>query len=251
MGPLSYKEDHEMVFPELNQVNEVDQHIRSSLWMLPKGVNGTINAKILKEALSRTIHDIDLTLSEVASKQNHVPGCVATVVLMIEGQILVANGCNSKAFLCNWHYVEDEDVWIDLSAKLARRYHSRSLSERTEDGTACVLVGRYGNLAPKVTDWKPLSAVNSHLVLASDEIFKTLNEPDICALLHQKRYISYWTLTPIPCYFMTPSDANCIVHTAFLKASKEGGIPYDNSRSGYNLSVAVVRLRSAGGFIIH
>ena len=114
------------------------------------------------------------------------------------------------------------------------------------------IIGRYGNLAPKVTDWKPLSAVNSHLVLASDEIFKTLNEPDICALLHQKRYKSYWTLTPIPCYFMTPSDADCIVHTAFLKASKEGGIPYDdNSRSGYNLSVAVVRLRSTGGFIIH
>ena len=84
------------------------------------------------------------------------------------------------------------------------------------------IIGRYGNLAPKVTDWKPLSAVNSHLVLASDEIFKTLNEPDICALLHQKRYKSYWTLTPIPCYFMTPSDADCIVHTAFLKASKEG-----------------------------
>lgn len=38
------------------------------------------------------------------------------------------------------------------------------------------IIGRYGNLAPKVTDWKPLSAVNSHLVLASDEIFKTLNE---------------------------------------------------------------------------
>ena len=113
------------------------------------------------------------------------------------------------------------------------------------------IIGRYGNLAPKVTDWKPLSAVNSHLVLASDEIFKTLNEPDICALLHQKRYKSYWTLTPIPCYFMTPSDADCIVHTAFLNASKEGGIPYDNSRSGYNLSVAVVRPRSAGGFIIH
>ena len=52
---------------------------------------------------------------------------------------------------------------------------------------------------------------------------------------------------------MTPSDADCIVHTAFLKASKEGGIPNDNSRSasGYNLSVAVVRPRSAGGFIIH
>ena len=49
-----------------------------------------------------------VTLSEVASKHNHVPGCDATVVLMIEGQTLVANGCNSKAFLCNWHYVEDE-----------------------------------------------------------------------------------------------------------------------------------------------
>ena len=49
-----------------------------------------------------------MTFSQVASKQNHVPGCVATVVLMIEGQTLVANGCNSKAFLCNWHYVEDE-----------------------------------------------------------------------------------------------------------------------------------------------
>ena len=49
-----------------------------------------------------------MTFSQVALKQNHVPGCVATVVLMIEGQILVANGCNSKAFLCNWHYVEDE-----------------------------------------------------------------------------------------------------------------------------------------------
>uniref|UniRef100_A0A7N2LSG9 Uncharacterized protein n=1 Tax=Quercus lobata TaxID=97700 RepID=A0A7N2LSG9_QUELO len=28
MGPLSYKEDHDMVFPELNQVNKVDQLIR-------------------------------------------------------------------------------------------------------------------------------------------------------------------------------------------------------------------------------
>ena len=42
----------------------------SSLWTLPKGVDGTINAKILKEALSRTIHGIDLTLSEVSFASN-------------------------------------------------------------------------------------------------------------------------------------------------------------------------------------
>ncbi|KAM1876951.1 hypothetical protein ACFX14_044298 [Malus domestica] len=56
---------------------------------------------ILKEALLRAIHDIDAKFSKEASAKNISSGSTATIVLLANGQILVANIGDSKAFLCS------------------------------------------------------------------------------------------------------------------------------------------------------
>ncbi|TQD93934.1 hypothetical protein C1H46_020438, partial [Malus baccata] len=55
---------------------------------------------ILKEVLLRAIHDIDAKFSKEASAKNISSGSTATIVLLANGQILVANIGDSKAFLC-------------------------------------------------------------------------------------------------------------------------------------------------------
>ncbi|KAF8388112.1 hypothetical protein HHK36_026778 [Tetracentron sinense] len=74
--------------------------------------------EILKESLRRTIHDIDATFSKAnlyiyiyiyisfflfveASRNNLFSGSTATVALIVDGQIIVANVGDSKALLCS------------------------------------------------------------------------------------------------------------------------------------------------------
>lgn len=64
-------------------------------------LDGSFHLEILKEALLRAIHDIDATFSKEASRNNFDSGSTATVVLIADGHILVANVGDSKAFLCS------------------------------------------------------------------------------------------------------------------------------------------------------
>ncbi|KAM1248149.1 hypothetical protein ACFX2J_043995 [Malus domestica] len=56
---------------------------------------------ILKEALLRAVHDIDAKFSKAAFMENLNSGSTATIILLLDGQILVANIGDSKAFLCS------------------------------------------------------------------------------------------------------------------------------------------------------
>ncbi|KAH9729684.1 putative protein phosphatase 2C 51 [Citrus sinensis] len=55
--------------------------------------------QVLKESLLSTIHDIDVKFTQVALENNHICGSTATIILMFDRQILVANVGDSKAFL--------------------------------------------------------------------------------------------------------------------------------------------------------
>ncbi|KAM1248153.1 hypothetical protein ACFX2J_043999 [Malus domestica] len=56
---------------------------------------------ILKKTLLRAVHDIDAKFSKVAFVENLNSGSTTTIILLLDGQILVANIGDSKAFLCS------------------------------------------------------------------------------------------------------------------------------------------------------
>ncbi|KAJ7977340.1 Protein phosphatase 2C family protein [Quillaja saponaria] len=68
---------------------------------LPANFDDSFHLEILKEALLRAIHDIDAKFSEEASRTNIRSGSTATIILVADGKILVANVGDSKAFLCS------------------------------------------------------------------------------------------------------------------------------------------------------
>ncbi|XP_021764354.1 uncharacterized protein LOC110728976 isoform X2 [Chenopodium quinoa] len=70
----------------------------------------SFHLEILKEALLRTIADIDTTFSKEAIRLQLDSGSTATIVLIVDGQILVANLGDSKAFLCSDHYQPPADA---------------------------------------------------------------------------------------------------------------------------------------------
>ncbi|KAK3003298.1 hypothetical protein RJ639_018522 [Escallonia herrerae] len=64
-------------------------------------LDGSFHLEILKEALLRAIHDIDAQFSKEASRNDIDSGSTATIILLVDSQILVANIGDSKAFLCS------------------------------------------------------------------------------------------------------------------------------------------------------
>ncbi|KAI3449684.1 hypothetical protein Pfo_006349 [Paulownia fortunei] len=67
-------------------------------------LDGSFPFELLREALLRAIHDIDAAFSKEAYRYNLNSGTTATVVLLADSQILVANIGDSKAFLCSEIY---------------------------------------------------------------------------------------------------------------------------------------------------
>ncbi|KAF5735618.1 RecName: Full Probable protein phosphatase 2C 51 Short [Tripterygium wilfordii] len=65
---------------------------------------------ILKEALVRTIHDIDYKVTKEASKFNFDSGSTATVALLVDGQVLVAGVGDSKALLCSEKPITQQEI---------------------------------------------------------------------------------------------------------------------------------------------
>ncbi|KAL9227537.1 hypothetical protein vseg_003215 [Gypsophila vaccaria] len=66
--------------------------------------------EILKEALLRTMADIDSRFSKATYKYNLDSGSTATVVLIVDDQILVANLGDSKALLCSEKFQSPADA---------------------------------------------------------------------------------------------------------------------------------------------
>ncbi|MCH98530.1 phosphatase 2C family protein, partial [Trifolium medium] len=70
----------------------------------------SFHLEILKEALLRAIHDIDAKFSEEASRNNLHSGSTATIVLVADDKILVANIGDSKAFICSESFQSPEEA---------------------------------------------------------------------------------------------------------------------------------------------
>ncbi|CBI25040.3 probable protein phosphatase 2C 51 isoform X1 [Vitis vinifera] len=210
----------------------------------------SLQMKILREALLRTIHEIDLKFSEEAVQSNLHAGSTATVVVIIDGQILVGNVGDSKALLCSEkksksHQVTQGRIYFSAQ-ELTRDHHPDREDERARieaSGGSIIVWGvprvngilamsrsigdvylkRHGVIStPELTGWRALTANDSYLVVASDGIFESLTPDDICDFIgHQKSGLS-----------SSSSLADCIVDIAFEKGSTD------------NLSVIVVPLIS-------
>ncbi|KAK3041220.1 hypothetical protein RJ639_028480 [Escallonia herrerae] len=56
---------------------------------------------ILKEAALRAIHDIEIEFTSEALKNNYNVGSTATIAMLLDGRILVANVGDLKVLLCS------------------------------------------------------------------------------------------------------------------------------------------------------
>nr|XP_043635826.1 uncharacterized protein LOC122606978 isoform X2 [Erigeron canadensis] len=104
--------------------------------------NGAFHLEILKESLLKAIDDIDVAFCKEASRYNFGSGSTATVILIADSQILVANIGDSKAFLCS----EMFQFPPEAKATLLRLYR-----QRRRDG-ASVRMKDYGNFKLAAAD---------------------------------------------------------------------------------------------------
>ncbi|XP_027363677.1 uncharacterized protein LOC113871100 isoform X2 [Abrus precatorius] len=88
----------------------------------------SFHLEILKEALLRAIHDIDANFSEEASRNNLHSGSTATVVLVADDKILVANIGDSKAFLCSEKFQSPKEAKDSLLKLYRQKELDSSLS---------------------------------------------------------------------------------------------------------------------------
>ncbi|KAF5735617.1 hypothetical protein HS088_TW15G01126 [Tripterygium wilfordii] len=156
---------------------------------------------ILKEALVRTIHDIDSKFTEEAK---FVSGCTATVVLIVDDHILVANVGDSKAFLCSEKPITQQEVeggsileyvhkrkngekhplrdyengkWTHLSAKeLTRDHHPVRDDERLRIEGAGGFVSFWSGDVPRVNGQLALSRAIGDLRLKR---YGVISEPEV------------------------------------------------------------------------
>ncbi|XP_022868917.1 putative protein phosphatase 2C 50 [Olea europaea var. sylvestris] len=73
----------------------------------------------------RTIQDIDSEFSQEALEKGYTSGSTLTLLLLVEGQILIANVGDSKAILCSHKIRSPDDTGGQSRARL---YLSRHLS---------------------------------------------------------------------------------------------------------------------------
>ncbi|XP_050941191.1 probable protein phosphatase 2C 51 isoform X7 [Cucumis melo] len=101
---FSNEREHGAIFNQLNwreKISNRDLELGRLKYLLPADFDDDFHLEILKEALLRAIQDVDKTFSKEAHKNNLVSGSTATVILLADAQILVANIGDSKAFLCS------------------------------------------------------------------------------------------------------------------------------------------------------
>ncbi|KAK6141570.1 hypothetical protein DH2020_024671 [Rehmannia glutinosa] len=133
-------------------------------------LDGSFPYELLKEALVRAIHDIDTAFSKDASRYNLSSGTTATVVLLADTQILVANVGDSKAFLCSETYQSPSEAkeWAGVARVNGQLAVSRAIGDIHFKSFGVISV-------PEVTDWLPLTANDSYVIAASDGVFEKLS----------------------------------------------------------------------------
>lgn len=198
-------------------------------------VTDEMHLNISKEALLRTIHDIDFKFSQEAFQKKIYSGSTAAVALLVDGKILIANVGDSKALLCNkktWsgklttslsatiltkdHHPDRDDERARIQAaggSVVNVYGVHRVSGILAMSRAIgdVYLKRFGLIAePEVTGWQPLDANDRFLVLSSDGIFESLTPQDVCDLIHDSSSCS-----------PSSSLAECILNTALVKGSRD------------------------------
>lgn len=190
-------------------------------------IDQSFHLEILREALLRAIDDIDSAFSRDAFRHNFGSGSTATVILMAENQILVANIGDSKAFLCSEEFKSQEeskanllrlyrqtrgfgifepvknflsfklaapDQWPFLIAKeLTRDHHPDRDDERSRVETAGGHVSKWGGVA----------RVNGQLAVSraiGDVYFKSYG------VISAPEVTDWQPLTDNDCYLVAASD---------------------------------------------
>ncbi|XP_048499925.1 uncharacterized protein LOC104894555 isoform X3 [Beta vulgaris subsp. vulgaris] len=103
----------------------------------------SFHLEILKEALLRTIADIDTTFSKEAHRFHLDSGSTATVVLIVDGKILVANIGDSKALLCSEEYQRPADAKA-TALRIYRQKRRDGAVLRFKDCAHCKMVASKG-----------------------------------------------------------------------------------------------------------
>ncbi|XP_027935639.1 uncharacterized protein LOC114190798 isoform X2 [Vigna unguiculata] len=217
----------------------------------------SVHLEILKEGLLRAVHDIDAKFSEEASKNNFHSGSTATIALVADDKILVANIGDSKAILCSKNFQSPKEAKVK---ELTSDHHPDRDDERNRVETAGGQIQnwsgvprvngelaitrsigdlsfkRYGVIsAPEVTDWQPLTANDSYLVVASDGVFEKTSLQDVCDLLWEVH--SYSNMRS-ECAHSSYSLADLIVNNALKKGSMDNVaaivIPLESVNSSAN-----------------
>ncbi|KAF5462679.1 hypothetical protein F2P56_018667 [Juglans regia] len=98
----------------------------------PADLDDSLHLEILKEALLRAIHDIDVTFSKEASRRHLNSGSTATVILIADGQILVANIGDSKAFLCSEKFQSPAEAKATLIRLYREKRRNGAISRATD-----------------------------------------------------------------------------------------------------------------------
>ncbi|AEE80468.1 kinase superfamily protein [Arabidopsis thaliana] len=88
---------------------------------LPLHFDDSLPLDIMKEALLRAIHDIDVTFTKEASNRKLNSGSTATIALIADGQLMVASIGDSKALLCS----EKFETLEEARATLVKLYRER------------------------------------------------------------------------------------------------------------------------------
>ncbi|XP_065861085.1 uncharacterized protein [Euphorbia lathyris] len=123
-GRLPSKEGKDAAFQVLNWDEKLGRHelnFDRSNFFVPEKFDDSFHLRVLKEALMRAIHDIDATFSMATSRKNLDSGSTATIVLIADAHILVANVGDSKALLCSEKFQSPAEA----RATLLRLYRER------------------------------------------------------------------------------------------------------------------------------
>ncbi|XP_028105664.1 probable protein phosphatase 2C 51 isoform X7 [Camellia sinensis] len=124
MRRLPHNGEHDIIFQAFNWDYILDWRVsdHGRFELSPSAIfGGSFHLEILKESLLRAIRDIDATFSKEASRDNLDSGSTATVILIADDQILVANVGDSKALLCS----EEFQSVSEAKATLLRLYRQR------------------------------------------------------------------------------------------------------------------------------
>lgn len=169
--------------------------------------------QILEEAMLKTFKDIDSEFSQKALENGYISGSTGTVVLLVDGHVLVGQVGDSKAILCshrtNTHPDAEGACETDLYAsKLTRDHHPDAEDEKVRiEGSGGfvsqwdvprvngilamsraigdVQLKRYGVIAEAEISWRTLTDADSYLIVGSDGVFERMTETDVCNLLRE------------------------------------------------------------------